>query len=201
MWLVILNKEFGVVLSQLHWKIWKQSLQDWKAARVQLARHFKQGYILQGRYMQEWYHGQVSSEWPLLLNFSLQKVNAHLKRSDNELAQLNTTLNKISMEARSFAPTITTPPRQDATPPKPPSQTHPLFVPSLLSTSYVNYWAAGVGNWFHYLFCVDVNFTFNWLLILDSPLCLLVLWNNVYYSHSQVKCLMKLYIGNYWNYN
>lgn len=78
--------------------------------------------------------------------FSLQKVNAHLKRSDNELAQLNTTLNKISMEARSFAPTITTPPRQDATPPKPPSQTHPLFVPSLLSTSYVNYWAAGVGN-------------------------------------------------------
>ena len=79
------------------------------------------------------------------LLFSLQKVNAHLKRSDNELAQLNTTLNKISMEAHSFVPTITTPPRQDTTPPKPPSQsTHPLFVPSLFSTSYINYWAAGV---------------------------------------------------------
>ena len=83
----------------------------------------------------------------IFLPFSLQKVNAHLKRSDNELAQLNTTLNKISMEAHSFVPTITTPPRQDTTPPKPPSQSaHPLFIPALLSTSYVNYWAAGVGR-------------------------------------------------------
>ena len=38
--------------------------------------------------------------------FSPQKVNAHLKRSDNELAQLNSSLEGISREAGSFAPTI-----------------------------------------------------------------------------------------------
>lgn len=115
------------------------------------------------------------------LLFSLQKVNAHLKRSDNELAQLNTTLNKISMEAHSFVPTITTPPRQDTTPPKPPSRTtHPLFVPS---TSYINYWAAGV-RWFHNIFlCVNANFHFQLLLLNYFGLTFVF---QMYYRYSRV---------------
>jgi len=39
-------------------------------------------------------------------------VNAHLKRSDNDLAELNATLDKITKDAQFFAPTITTLPRQ-----------------------------------------------------------------------------------------
>lgn len=36
----------------------------------------------------------------------LQKVNAHLKRSDNELTQLNTTMDSINQEAKLLAPNI-----------------------------------------------------------------------------------------------
>jgi len=86
-------------------------------------------------------------------------VNAHLKRSDNDLAELNATLDKITKDAQFFAPTITTLPRQQqedtpkastltsastaATTPEAESNSSS---PSHM-TSYVNYSADKEENW------------------------------------------------------